>query len=75
VDLLLRLSSEKAGTSANQLASGDYFELDVSEVQYPNYDHIGLQQYPAKDRSVALTHVKHTGRGWGAKFGFVCQGD
>jgi hypothetical protein len=33
----------------------------VSEVQYPNYDHIGLQQYPAKEKNVVLSNVKHTG--------------
>ena len=49
-------------------ATGDYFEIDVSEVQYPSYDHIGLQQYPAKEKNVALSNVKHTGMGWGAKF-------
>lgn len=54
--------------TANQLATGDYFEIDVSEVQYPSYDHIGLQQYPAKANNVALSNVKHAGMGWGAKF-------
>jgi hypothetical protein len=54
--------------TANQPASGDYFEIDVSEVQYPSYDHIGLQRYPAKANNVALSSVKHTGMGWGAKF-------
>jgi hypothetical protein len=54
--------------TGNQPATGDYFEIDVSEVQYPNYDHIGLQQYPAKVKNVALSNVKHTGMGWGAKF-------
>ena len=27
-----------------------------------------MQQYPAKKNNVALTDVKHTGMGWGAKF-------
>ena len=54
--------------TGNQLATGDYFEIDVAEVQYPNYDHIGLQQYPAKANNVALSEVPHTGMGWGAKF-------
>ena len=54
--------------TGNQAATGDYFEIDVSEVQYPSYDHIGLQQYPAKEKKVALSNVKHTGMGWGAKF-------
>lgn len=54
--------------TGNQSATGDYFEIDVSEVQYPNYDHIGLQQYPAKQNNVALSDVKHTGMGWGATF-------
>ena len=53
--------------TGNQSATGDYFEIDVCEVQYPSYDHIGLQQYPAKENNVALTNVKHTGMGWGAK--------
>jgi beta-glucanase (GH16 family) len=54
--------------TANQPATGDYFEIDVSEVQYPSYDHIGLQQYPAKASNAALSSVKHSGMGWGAKF-------
>jgi Glycosyl hydrolases family 16 len=54
--------------TGNQPATGDYFEIDVSEVQYPSYDHIGLQQYPAKTNGTALSGVKHTGMGWGAKF-------
>ena len=54
--------------TGNQPATGDYFEIDVSEVQYPSYDHIGLQQYPAKEKNVAVSNVKHTGMGWGAKF-------
>jgi len=54
--------------TANQPATGDYFEIDVSEVQYPSYDHIGLQQYPAKANNVALSNVKHTGMGWGVNF-------
>jgi beta-glucanase (GH16 family) len=39
--------------------TGAHFEIDISEVQYPSYDHIGLQQY---------TKINHTGMGWGAKF-------
>jgi len=54
--------------TGNQPVTGDYFEIDVSEVQYPSYDHIGLQQYPAKVKNVAVSNVKHTGMGWGAKF-------
>jgi beta-glucanase (GH16 family) len=51
-------------TTEDHLETGDHFEIDVSEVQYPNYDHIGLQQYPAKENKT----LKHTGMGWGAKF-------
>jgi hypothetical protein len=51
-------------TTEDHLETGDHFEIDVSEVQYPNYDHIGLQQYPAKGNK----NLKHTGMGWGAKF-------
>jgi beta-glucanase (GH16 family) len=40
-------------------ATNDHFEIDVSEVQYPNYDHIGLQQYPAKGNKT----LQHTGLG------------
>jgi beta-glucanase (GH16 family) len=54
--------------TANQPETGDYFEIDVCECQYPSYDHIGLQQYPAKENNVPLTNIKHTGMGWGAKF-------
>lgn len=44
--------------------TGDHFEIDVTEAQYPNYDHIGLQQYPAKGNKT----LAHTGMGWGASF-------
>jgi hypothetical protein len=52
----------------DQPATGDYFEIDVSEVQYPNYDHLGLQQYPARATKAGVSKVPHTGMGWGAKF-------
>jgi hypothetical protein len=51
-------------TTDDHPETGDRFEIDVSEVQYPDYDHIGLQQYPAKGNK----SVPHTGMGWGAKF-------
>lgn len=51
-------------TTEDHPATGDHFEIDVSELQYPNYDHIGLQQYPAKGNK----KLQHTGMGWGAKF-------
>jgi len=51
-------------TTEDQLETGDHFEIDVSEVQFPSYDRIGLQQYPAKGNK----EVKHTGIGWGVKF-------
>jgi hypothetical protein len=43
--------------------TGDHFEIDISELQYP-YDHIGPQQYPAKGNK----KLQHTGMGWGANF-------
>jgi beta-glucanase (GH16 family) len=49
-------------TTEDHPETGDHFEIDVSEVQFPNYDHIGLQQYPARWNK----NVKHTGMGWGA---------
>jgi beta-glucanase (GH16 family) len=51
-------------TTEDDPETGDHFEIDVSEVQYPSYDHIGLQQYPAKGNK----NLKHTGMGWGANF-------
>jgi hypothetical protein len=50
-------------TTDDDVAEGDHFEIDVSEVQYPSYDHIGLQRYPARGNKV----IKHTGMGWGAR--------
>jgi beta-glucanase (GH16 family) len=50
--------------TATRPAIENYFEIDVSEVQYASYDLIGLQEYPAN----ALSRVKHTGMGWGANF-------
>jgi hypothetical protein len=51
-------------TTEDHVETGDHFEIDVSEVQFPDYEHIGLQQYPAKGNKT----LKHTGMGWGAKF-------
>ena len=51
-------------TTEDHPETGDHFEIDVCEVQYPNYCHIGLQQYPAKGNK----NIKHTGMGWGVKF-------
>ncbi len=51
-------------TTEDHPETGDHFEIDVCEVQYPNYDHIGLQQYPTKGNR----NILHTGMGWGAKF-------
>ena len=50
--------------TATRPAIEDYFEIDVSGVQYSSYDHIGLQEYAANAHSL----VKHTGMGWGANF-------
>jgi beta-glucanase (GH16 family) len=51
-------------TTEDHAATGDHFEIDISEVQYPSYDHLGLQQYPAKGNKT----LQHTGMGWGVKF-------
>ena len=51
-------------TTEDNPEAGDHFEIDASEVQFPSYDHIGLQQYPAKGNNF----VKHSGMGWGANF-------
>lgn len=51
-------------TTEDHPQTGDHFEIDVSEAQYPNYDHLGLQQYPAKGNQ----KLQHTGMGWGANF-------
>lgn len=51
-------------TTQDNPATGDHFEIDVTEAQFPNYSHIGLQQYPAKGNKT----IKHSGMGWGASF-------
>ena len=51
-------------TTEDHPETGDHFEIDVTEAQYPSYDHIGLQQYPAKGNKT----LPHTGMGWGASF-------
>jgi hypothetical protein len=51
-------------TTDDNPATGDHFEIDVTEAQFPSYSHIGLQQYPAKGNKT----LKHTGMGWGANF-------
>lgn len=51
-------------TTEDHPETGDHFETDTSEVQYPSYDHIGLQQYPAKGNKT----LQHTGMGWGVNF-------
>jgi hypothetical protein len=49
-------------TTDDYAPTGDHFEIDVSEVQSPSYDHLDLQQYPAKGN----TKIAQTGTGWGA---------
>lgn len=49
-------------TTGDYAPTGDHFEIDVSEVQSPSYDHLDLQQYPAKGN----TKIAHTGMGWGS---------
>jgi len=44
-------------TTDDNPATGDHFEIDVTEAQFPGYSHIGLQQYPAKGNKT----LKHTG--------------
>jgi beta-glucanase (GH16 family) len=51
-------------TTQDNPATGDHFEIDVTEAQFPSYSHIGLQQYPAKGNKT----IKHSGMGWGASF-------
>jgi beta-glucanase (GH16 family) len=51
-------------TTDDHPQTGDHFEMDVTEAQYPDYSHLGLQQYPAKGNHA----IKWTGMGWGAKF-------
>ena len=51
-------------TTDDNPATGDHFEIDVTEAQFPSYSHIGLQQYPAKGNKT----LKHTGMGCGASF-------
>jgi hypothetical protein len=50
-------------TTENYPVPAHHFQTEVSELQYPSYDHIGLQQYPAKGNKTL-----HTGLGWGANF-------
>jgi hypothetical protein len=51
-------------TTEDHAATSDHFEIDISEVQYPSYDHLALQQYPAKGNKT----LKHSGMGWGVNF-------
>jgi beta-glucanase (GH16 family) len=51
-------------TTEDNPATGDHFEIDVTEAQFPSYSHIGLQQYPAKGNKT----IKHSGLGWGGNF-------
>jgi len=44
------------------LTTDDNFEIDIAEVHYPNYIHIGLQYWPHN------ASEQHTGLGFGAKF-------
>ena len=44
------------------LTTQDHYEIDVDEVQYPNYSHIALQYWPVNKGE------QHAGVGFGAKF-------
>lgn len=58
-------------TAADRAAAQSYrsgrkapvFSTNFADPAELRYDHIGLEQYPAKGNN-----LKHTGMGWGAKF-------
>lgn len=58
----IKIADIKGMNNAFWLTTQDHYEIDIGEVQYPNYSHIGLQYWPT-DKS-----EKHAGVGFGAKF-------
>ena len=56
--------NSKSMDNAFWLMTGDLFEIDIAEAQYPNYVHIALQKHASK----ANPGEKLTSVGWGVKF-------
>ncbi|MGB7193364.1 MAG: glycoside hydrolase family 16 protein [Collimonas pratensis] len=58
----VKIADIKGMNNAFWLTTQDHYEIDVGEVQYPNYSHIGLQYWPTSKSE------EHAGVGFGAKF-------
>jgi hypothetical protein len=59
----IKIADVAGMNNAFWLTTDDNYEVDIAEMRYPNYIHIGLQYWPPKG-----SQEKHTGVGWGAKF-------
>ncbi len=58
----MKIADIKGMNNAFWLTTQDHYEIDVGEVQYPNYSHIGLQYWPVDKTET------HAGVGFGAHF-------
>lgn len=58
----MKIADIKGMNNAFWLTTQDHYEIDVGEVEYPNYSHLGLQYWPTSKSE------KHAGVGFGAKF-------
>jgi len=62
LEATIKIADIKGMNNAFWLTTQDHYEIDVGEVRYPNYSHIGLQYWPTSKSE------KHAGVGFGAKF-------
>jgi hypothetical protein len=58
----LKIADIKGMNNAFWLTTQDHYEIDVGEIEYPNYSHLGLQYWPTSRTE------KHAGVGFGATF-------
>jgi len=58
----MKLAGSKGMNNSFWMTTADHYEIDVTETQYPNYSHLGLQYWPVNKNE------QHQGLGFGANY-------
>lgn len=58
----IKIADIKGMNNAFWMTTADRYEIDIGEIQYPNYSHFGMQYWSE------TKPMKHTGLGFGANF-------
>lgn len=61
-EVSMKIADVRGMNNAFWLTTSDHYEIDVGEVQFPSYSHIGLQFWPV------IEGAQHAGVGFGATF-------